>query len=84
MHAVGDGAWDLYSGTGCAGPWSAAPFRSGVTDPTAVPDQDSILGTPSAADAPAMDMQLCRVGGEPVGARLPGGRATTPPAPPAP
>ena len=28
-----------------------------------MPDQDSILGTASAGDAPAMDLQLCQVGG---------------------
>ena len=63
MHPVGGGVWDLYSGTSCAGPWSPAPFRSGVAVPTAIPDQNSILGTGTAGDAPAMDLQLCRVGG---------------------
>jgi SpoIID/LytB domain protein len=63
IHAIGNGQWDLYSGSSCAGPWSTTPFRSGVTDPTAVPDKDSILGTASATDAPSMDLQLCQVGG---------------------
>jgi SpoIID/LytB domain protein len=48
MDPVG-GAWDVYSGPGCAGPWSATPFASGV-------------GTPSASPGGA-DLQLCQGGG---------------------
>jgi len=47
MTPVG-GAWDVSSGPGCAGPWSA-PFATGV-------------GTPSASPG-AADLQLCQSGG---------------------
>ncbi|MGD0882116.1 MAG: SpoIID/LytB domain-containing protein, partial [Acidimicrobiales bacterium] len=57
MHSIGGGAWDLYSGSGCAGPtWTS--FATGVDNPQASPDTDPALG---AANASTLALQLCHV-----------------------
>ena len=62
MHALGGGLWQLLSGSSCAGPtWTQ--FAINVSNPIAVPDQNSILTQTSQADAASMALQLCQVGG---------------------
>ncbi|MGA2838315.1 MAG: SpoIID/LytB domain-containing protein [Acidimicrobiales bacterium] len=57
MHSIGGGAWDLYSGSGCAGPtWTS--FATGVENPEASPDDDPALG---AGNASTLALQLCQV-----------------------
>ncbi len=58
MHQTGT-TWTLSTAAGCVGP-SWTTFATGVTDPTAVPDQNSTIG---AADSGELAMQLCLVGG---------------------
>ncbi len=60
MSPAGGGRWDLRVGPSCAGPWPATPTRSGVSDPTANPDQDPGLGDPSTS---SKALQLCQGGG---------------------
>jgi SpoIID/LytB domain protein len=57
MNPVG-GAWNVYTGPGCAGGWTLV--ASGVSDPTATPSSDPPLGDPSAA---TQALQLCQIGG---------------------
>jgi len=56
MHQNGPGAWDLYQGSSCAGPWSL--FAPGATNPRAVPDVDPSIGAPNAS---TLALQLCQV-----------------------
>jgi SpoIID/LytB domain protein len=56
MHANHSGAWDLYSGPSCAGPWPTL-FASGVANPEARPDVNSDIG---AANASSVALQLCQ------------------------
>jgi SpoIID/LytB domain protein len=60
MNPVGAGRWNVYVGDGCAGPWPSSPTRSGVADPTAIPDSSPGLGDPNAA---TQALQLCQGGG---------------------
>ena len=60
MNPVGNGRWDVYVGAGCAGPWPSSPTRSGVADPTAIPNSSPGLGDPNAA---TQALQLCQGGG---------------------
>ena len=65
MHPNG-GTWDLSTATSCSpGTWT--PLVNGVTDPEARPDNNSDIG---AADAAALALQLCQVGGVPGSANL--------------
>ena len=57
----GAGAWSLYSGSGCAGPW-AGPFATGAVNPVVIPDHDTVLGDPPATVA-ADALQLCQGNG---------------------
>ena len=62
MHQNGSGAWNVFVGPDCAGGpqrWGA-PIASGVIDPEAVPDNNSNIGDPNAAN---LALQLCQVGG---------------------
>jgi len=59
MHQQGAGTWDVFVGPGCAGGWGT-PVATGVTDPEAVPDNNSLIG---AANAATDALQLCQVGG---------------------
>jgi hypothetical protein len=61
MHIAGNGLWSLSSAPGCAGPWTG--FGGMVTDPEAVPDQNSVIGVTGQSAAAAMALQLCQVGG---------------------
>jgi SpoIID/LytB domain protein len=61
IHAVGGGLWDLYLGSSCGGPWSPTAFATGVSNPVATPDQDSVLGVTSPTSAAAMALQLCQL-----------------------
>ena len=54
----GAGSWNVYSGPGCAGPWSL--IAPGVVDPTAAPDQNSTIGAGNSAQ---LALQLCQGGG---------------------
>jgi SpoIID/LytB domain protein len=49
MMLPDNGAWDLYSGSGCAGPWSPTPYATGISTPVASPG--------------SADLQLCQGGG---------------------
>jgi SpoIID/LytB domain protein len=51
------GAWQVYTGPGCAGPWT---LRATLTNPTAVPSTDPGLGDPATA---TQALQLCQSGG---------------------
>jgi len=62
MHQLPGGVWELLSGSSCAGPiWT--PFATGVTNPVAIPDQNSVLLQTSQSAAANMAMQLCQTGG---------------------
>jgi len=61
MLPVGNGLWQLGSGSSCTG--SFADFGSPVSNPEAVPDQNSVLLKTGQAAAAAMAMQLCLSGG---------------------
>ncbi len=60
MVPLGNGAWDLYQGGGCAGSWATTPFASSVSNPVAVPNQNS---NPGDADSATLALQLCLAGG---------------------
>jgi SpoIID/LytB domain protein len=60
MTPVGRGRWNVSIGHGCGGPWPSSPTRSGVVDPTAIPDASPGLGDPAAA---THALQLCQAGG---------------------
>jgi len=60
MAPAGGDRWDVSVGEGCAGPWPATPTRSGVVDPTAIPDSSPGLGS---ADVSSQALLLCQGGG---------------------
>ncbi|MHB1720447.1 MAG: SpoIID/LytB domain-containing protein [Acidimicrobiales bacterium] len=61
MVPVGSpGHFDVYQGSGCAGPWPATPVLSSVVDPVATPAVNPALGAPDASEEA---LQLCLAGG---------------------
>ncbi|MHB8264176.1 MAG: SpoIID/LytB domain-containing protein, partial [Acidimicrobiales bacterium] len=45
----GNGEWSLYEGQGCSGPWSAAPSKTGLSNPTITPSAATSLGASNAS-----------------------------------
>ena len=62
MQADNAGGWNLFQSSACDGGPSGwgAPFATGVASPIAMPDNNSNIGDPNAAN---LALQLCQVGG---------------------
>ncbi len=60
LEPGGSGKWNLYTGQGCDGPWSSTPVKTGLSNPEAVPSEQTALG---AANAGTYALTICMSSG---------------------